>query len=575
MRRRLTLGAGTAAAALALGLLAVPAQAAGTADTGSQVTTQADVGAQYAVLFTEGTSAAAGRAAVEAAGGTVLAVNEAIGEATVRADRGSFLTDVAAAPELAGAARNTIVGQVPGDARADRQTVERLESERAAAQGPSAAAAPGVPAAEPLGYLQWDNQQIGATQTGSYARDRGDSRVMVGVMDTGVDGSHPDIAPNFDAALSRNFTTDIPEIDGPCAEDPDGSCSDPADVDEDGHGTHVAGTIGAALNGIGISGVAPDVTLVNVRAGQDSGYFFLQSVVDALTYSADVGIDVVNMSFYIDPWLFNCANNPADSPAEQMEQRTVIASTQRAIDYAWSRGVTLVAAEGNGNTDLGKPVVDETSPDFPPGAERTRTVDNTCLNMPTEANHVISVTSTGASERKAYYSDYGVEQADLSAPGGDYYDPAVQVGASTARDPRNLVLSAYPKALALANGDIDADGNPTTPFVVVDQGATYQYLQGTSMASPHAAGVAALVVSKLGFPDVFRGDGGLTLFPGITELVLNLTARDHACPTPATFSYPGLSDVYTATCEGSTRDNGFYGTGIVDAGAVSRLPFGR
>ena len=63
------------------------------------------------------------------------------------------------------------------------------------------------------------------------------------MIDTGIDGSHPDIAPNFNRGLSRNWTTDKPDIDGKCKQDPDKSCSDPADVDEDGHGTHVAGTI--------------------------------------------------------------------------------------------------------------------------------------------------------------------------------------------------------------------------------------------------------------------------------------------------------------------------------------------
>ena len=61
---------------------------------------------------------------------------------------------------------------------------------------------------------------------------------------------------------------------------------------------------------------------MNIRAGQDSGYFFLQPSVDALTYAADIGVDVVNMSYYIDPWLYNCADNPADSPEEQLEQQT-------------------------------------------------------------------------------------------------------------------------------------------------------------------------------------------------------------------------------------------------------------
>ncbi len=86
---------------------------------------------------------------------------------------------------------------------------------------------------------------------------------------------------------------------------------DPPDVDEGGHGTHVAGTVGAALNGLGIAGVAPDVSLVNLRAGQDSGFFFLFETLAALMYAADNGIDVVNMSFFTDPWLFNCRDNPA------------------------------------------------------------------------------------------------------------------------------------------------------------------------------------------------------------------------------------------------------------------------
>ena len=82
---------------------------------------------------------------------------------------------------------------------------------------------------------------IHATPSGSYAVEPGDRDVLVGVLDTGIDGSHPDIAPNFNAALSRNFTVDIPLIDGPCASDPDGSCNDPANVDEDGHGTQSPG----------------------------------------------------------------------------------------------------------------------------------------------------------------------------------------------------------------------------------------------------------------------------------------------------------------------------------------------
>jgi subtilisin family serine protease len=83
-------------------------------------------------------------------------------------------------------------------------------------------------------------------------------------MDTGVQADHPDIHPNFDRTLSRNFVTDIPAIDGPCEH---ASCVDPIGEDDGGHGTHVAGTIAASLNGFGVSGVAPDVDIVEVRSG--------------------------------------------------------------------------------------------------------------------------------------------------------------------------------------------------------------------------------------------------------------------------------------------------------------------
>ena len=149
---------------------------------------------------------------------------------------------------------------------------------------------------------------IHATPDGSYHKEKGSNRVLVGILDTGIDGNHPDIASNFNRSLSRNFTVDIPLVDGPCEEERDGSCNDPNDVDENSHGTHVASTVASPINSLGVAGVAPNVTLVNLRAGQDSGFFFLQPSVDALTYAGDHGIDVANMSYFIDPWLYNCGN---------------------------------------------------------------------------------------------------------------------------------------------------------------------------------------------------------------------------------------------------------------------------
>ncbi len=519
-----------------------------------------DAAREYIVVYEQGVSAAQGRAAVEDAGATIVRENAEIGVVTVSTTERDFAARAAGQSALVGAAANDPVGHKPAERRAKAEDVERLSRERSESKGHGPKAPKGrAKQAEPLAALQWDMQQIDATPEGSYARQQGSKKVLVGVLDTGIDASHPDIRPNFDRKLSRNFTEDIPLIDGACADDPDGSCSDPADVDEDGHGTHVAGTIAAPINGLGMAGVAPRATLVNLRAGQDSGYFFLQPTVDALTFAGDHGIDVVNMSYYIDPWLYNCAANPADTAEEQAEQRTIIEATQRALTYARDRGVTLIAAEGNGHTDLGKPTSDETSPDFPPGNERTRQIDNSCKTMPTEADGVIGVTSTGPSGRKAYYSDYGVEQADVAAPGGDYRD-----GPGT--DPQRLILAPYPASLAEANGDLNDDGTPNNPFVVRDckgrRCAYYQYLQGTSMASPHAVGVAALAVSEYGIKT--RG-GGLTLDPATTEQALRRGAVDTPCPEPRTFVYPDRPAFYTATCEGPAEDNGFFGDGIVNA----------
>ncbi|MEP7191015.1 MAG: S8 family serine peptidase, partial [Roseiflexaceae bacterium] len=359
---------------------------------------QLGVSSTYVVVYAANVSLDTAHAAISAAGGTIVKENAGVGVATVSTSNPNFIAAVRQQPALYGVSRNASVGVAPQAARRqqDQREIEQLTQERQASKNQPAAARlqsarSRKPDAEPLADLQWDLQMIHATASGSYRKQLGSKRVLVGVIDTGIDGSHPDIAPNFDAALSRNFTQDIELIDGPCAEEPDQSCDDPANVDENGHGTHVAGIIGAALNGLGIAGVAPNVTLVNLRAGQDSGYFFLQSTVDALTYAGDIGVDVVNMSYYTDPWLYNCASNPADSPEDQLEQRTIIEGTQRALRYAHNRGVTLVAAEGNEHSDIGHPASDSTSPDFPPDAARTRTVDNSCLTMPTEGNNVIAV----------------------------------------------------------------------------------------------------------------------------------------------------------------------------------------
>ncbi|GAA3213850.1 S8 family peptidase [Actinocorallia longicatena] len=544
----------TAIAAVAAALLTVPAEAA---------PTQAK---EYVVLYAEGANLGTARDAVKAAGGTILSENGKLGVATVKTTDARFLAKVRTSGSLSGAAEDRAVGYVPKVKRAETaaNSVEKVHGD---------GEAPTVvhdKKAEPLDSLQWDMKQIDLPK--AHKSELGSRKVLVGIMDTGVDASHPDIKDNFDFDLSRNFTTDLPadangtEIDGSCASDPDGSCDDPATVDENEHGTHVASTIASPINGEGITGVAPRSTIVNLRTGQDSGYFFLKPTLDALAYAGDHGIDVVNMSYYIDPWLWNCAANPADNADQQAQQRTIIDATNRALRYAYDHGVTLIAAAGNDLVDYTKTNTDGSSPDFAtvPGEDpHPRTVPASCVSQPSEGDHVIPVSSTGISTRKAYYSSFGNGYVAVAAPGGDKVDtPDQRVNDAVG------IWAAYPESVGREAGTIDANGNPTVPFVVKQGKGYYQSLQGTSMAAPHAVGVAALIISHFGKRD--RVNGGLTLPPATVESKLLGTAVPHACPTPATFTYNwftrgGTAQSSTQTCEGTLEHNGFYGNGIINA----------
>lgn len=525
---------------------------------------------EYVVLYAVDTTPEAARAAIAAAGGTIVRENVAVGVATVRATRadGFFLRLLRRDPAIAGATVGVPLGRV-----SERATVAREVDPGAQPAAPPDNGGPSD-GSDPLSPLQWDMRAIGATPEGAHAVQGGDGRVLVGVIDTGVDGSHPDIAPNFDAARSRNFVTDSPELDGACTY---ASCVDPADEDDNGHGTHVAGTIAAARNGLGIVGVAPKVTIVSLRAGQDSGKFLLQPTVDALTYAGDSGINVVNMSYYIDPWLYNCPANAADGAEAQQAQRTTIEATQRALDYARSRGVVLVAAAGNEHSDLDDITVDTISPNFPAGAAYRRTVDDSCISMPAEGRGVIAVAATGPSGRKAFYSNYGLAHADIAAPGGDSLD---YYGTAQYQPVKNRILAPYPRTLLLASGEIDAQGQVTARGTAVvrdcrgDICAYYRYLEGTSMAAPHVAGVAALIVSEYGSPG-WRHPDGLALSPAKVEQILARSADPHTCPTERPYTYPGIAGgtaaAYAARCDGDAAHNSFYGAGIVNAArAVGR-----
>jgi lantibiotic leader peptide-processing serine protease len=500
----------------------------------------------YVVLARDGSTLTAATSAAQRLGGSVVRSNQDVSMLTVTATRTDFAEQLSKDATVEGVTRNVAIGRTG--------TPQLRKGPGADGGAASATAAPAaIPGAEPLAGQQWDMAQIGATPTGSYRIERGSKSVKVGIIDSGIDATHPDIAPNLDLATSRNFAPNIPALDG-------NSNLDPVGTDPFGHGTAVASLVAAPINGIGMAGVAPNVTLVDLRAGQPSGYVLVEPVVNALTYAARNGIDVVTMSFSIDPWLWNCVNNAADTPAERSEQRATIAAVLRAVLFARSRGVTMVAAAGNENIDMDHSSVDSSSPST--GVPHDRTIDpNSCFYLPVMAPGVIGVGGTNIDGIKADLSNYG-RPVDLAAPSGDVFHVP---GVPGPIDSTNRVVQAISRDGALNNRWINADGVPINPRVFTScTGATcayYVYQIGTSVSVPHVAGVAALIISKYGSR---QPDGGLGMDPSLVSARLFRTATPKACP--ATYD-----DTFgPATCAKNAKGTTFYGFGVVNAAAAVR-----
>ncbi|MEU1166629.1 S8 family serine peptidase [Streptomyces sp. NPDC005921] len=357
---------------------------------------------------------------------------------------------------------------------------------------------------EPLEADQWDLRAIGADKAA--AINPGSRSVTVGVIDTGVDDTHPDIAPNFSASQSANC------VSGKA--DTTYGAWRPVDADHY-HGTHVAGEIAAARNGIGVAGVAPGVKVASITVAQPDStqLFYPESVVCAFVFAADHGVEITNNSYYVDPWLYNCMDDP--------DQRAIVDAVNRAQLYAQSKGTLNVASAGNSNDDLdADALVDDSSPDD--STATTRTVDpHECFDVPTQLPGVVTVSAVGVNNTKSYYSSYGRGVIDVAGPGGDKY----QIPDTPSKNGR--VLSTLPN----------------------DQ---YGFLQGTSMASPHVAAVAALLKST--HPHAT---------PAQLQALLKAEADNPGCPAGP---YDGDGDgVVDATCVGGKHVNGFYGSGVVDA----------
>ncbi|MGE7387229.1 S8 family serine peptidase [Streptomyces sp. NPDC004126] len=432
-----------------------PAAAPKAAAPASQSATWAAGTRAYLVITAPGDSSAV-RSAVASNGGTVFSYYDAIGVIVAHSASGTFAQTMrgVSGVQKVGATRTS---DVPADAYNPALPANPAQST--------------TPAGEPV---RADMSQIKADQ--AWAVNAGSAAVKVGILDTGVDDQHQDLAPNFNAADSVSCAYGKPDTRAG------------AWRDVDTHGTHVAGTIAAAKNGKGVVGVAPNVKISAVRVAEPgNSFFFAENTICGFVWAGDHGFKVTNNSYYTDPWQFNCPDNE--------DQAAIIEGVTRAQAYAEGKGSLQVAAAGNENYDLAHKTTDTASPND--STPVTRTITNACVDIPTELPGVVTVAANGTGTTKASFSNFGQGIIDVAAPGQDVYS--------------------------------------TLP------GGKYGSKSGTSMASPHVAGVAALMVSA-----------DPTLTPAQIRAKLATQANDIPCPSDS-------------RCTGTTANNAFFGEGQVDA----------
>jgi subtilisin family serine protease len=258
---------------------------------------------------------------------------------------------------------------------------------------------------DPMLSQVWGLSKIHATD--AWKLQRGSRDIVVADIDTGIDYTHPDLVNNLwhnpDASAADKIGYDFAN-------------KDPNPYDDQGHGTHTAGTIGATGgNGIGVSGVAQEVSLMSVKFITAAGSGTTSDSVLAIDYAIQHGARVMSNSW----------GGPADDPDE--DNQVLVDAVKRA-DAA---DILFVAAAGNDGTN------NDTTPMYP-----------AAIDSP----NVLAVASTNNSDGRSFFSNYGPKTVHVGAPGSS-------------------VLSTLP-------------------------GGKYGIESGTSMACPHVAGLAALILAQ-------------------------------------------------------------------------------
>lgn len=395
---------------------------------------------------------------VAAAGGEITRLIPEVGLAVVTARSADFTAKAARIPGISAVIPNITV-----------QMTEPLQAIALDFDAEDVGDPPFSGSADFFFDLQWGHTAVNAPA--AWAAGRRGAGVRVAVLDGGFDLTHPDLVPNINYELSENFVA--------------GETLQYALPNPFSHGSHVAGTVAAAQNDFGIIGVAPDAELVLVKVLGDAGSGSFADVISGIVHAANVGADVINMSLGAALPKSGIYDEEGNRVAGANDVAALLNATSRATSYAYRNGVTVISSAGNSavNSDKAADLV----------------------FFPSQSSHVISISANApigwatdpanaSFEYLASYSNYGKSHIDFAAPGGD---------------------SVYP-----GNEPCTVAGQ-TVPCWVFDLvfstgNGTWYWSAGTSMASPHAAGIAALII----------GANGGSMHPAQVESVLRATAKD-------------------------------------------------
>jgi len=384
---------------------------------------------------------------VQAAGGSITTFVPEIGLAIVESDSG-FRTRGAGISGVQGVAANIVVRMI------EPSSAVPLTFDEAFANPPNSG--------DDDDYfdLQWGHQAIDAA--GAWNAGYRGAGARVAVLDSGIDADNADLAPNLNTALSTSF---VP-----------GEGFDVRPGVFFNHGTHVAGTIAASDNGSGIIGVAPDAELVAVKVlSEYTGSGAFGGIAAGVVYAANIGADIVNMSLGA-TIPHNCTFDVLDddgNPTGETEHfpawdcAQLLTMLERAMKYAHDNGVTIIASAGNESTDL-----DHNQSD---------------VKVPAQLKYVQSISATAPIgwatdplntpfNNLASYSNFGKTGVDFSAPGGDFVYPGNE----------NCMVAGQVRPCWVFD------------YVFSTGSGSFYWSAGTSMAAPHASGVAALIVGKNG-----------------------------------------------------------------------------